>query len=116
MATPSRPRTTCPQCRRTTTARKDGTPTAHYPPAGRTDVPTTPAGRCQGGQGRRQPTKSGEWMTVNEILEDLGISRRTWQRWREMGRAPKCKRTPGRRELRIRRSDYDAWLESLEDA
>lgn len=29
-----------------------------------------------------------EWLTVGEILADLGIPRRTWQRWRELGRTP----------------------------
>ncbi|KAB2379290.1 helix-turn-helix transcriptional regulator [Actinomadura montaniterrae] len=54
------------------------------------------------------------WLTVQEILDDLGIPRRTWQKWRELGRTPKCKRLPNG-ELRIRRSDYDAWLDSLEE-
>jgi predicted DNA-binding transcriptional regulator AlpA len=56
--------------------------------------------------------KNPQWLTVQEILDDLGIPRRTWQRWRELDRAPKCKRLPSG-ELRIRRTDYDAWLESL---
>jgi predicted DNA-binding transcriptional regulator AlpA len=54
------------------------------------------------------------WLTVQEILDDLGIPRRTWQKWRSLGRTPRCKRLPNG-ELRIRRSDYDAWLDSLEE-
>ncbi|WP_433239929.1 helix-turn-helix transcriptional regulator [Actinomadura nitritigenes] len=54
------------------------------------------------------------WLTVQEILDDLGVPRRTWQKWRELGRTPRCKRLPNG-ELRIRRSDYDAWLDSLEE-
>jgi predicted site-specific integrase-resolvase len=52
-------------------------------------------------------------MTVQEILDELGIPRRTWQRWRELGRTPRCTKLPNG-ELRIRRTDYEAWLASLE--
>jgi predicted DNA-binding transcriptional regulator AlpA len=60
-------------------------------------------------------TRKDEWLTVPEILKDLGIPRRTWQRWRELGLAPEAIKLPNR-ELRIRRSVYDAWLASLEEA
>jgi predicted DNA-binding transcriptional regulator AlpA len=56
-----------------------------------------------------------EWLTVPEILDDLGIPRRTWQRWRELGRTPEAIRLPNN-ELRIRRSVYEAWLAHLEEA
>lgn len=61
-----------------------------------------------------KPRPSPQWLTVQDILRDLGIPRRTWQRWRELGRTPKCKRLPSG-ELRIHRKDYEAWLESLEE-
>ena len=44
-----------------------------------------------------------EWLTVADILDDLGIPRRTWQRWRELGRTPEAIKLPNK-ELRIRRS------------
>jgi hypothetical protein len=53
-----------------------------------------------------------EWLTVPDILDDLGIPRRTWQRWRELGRTPEAIRLPNN-ELRIRRSVYEAWLADL---
>jgi hypothetical protein len=56
-----------------------------------------------------------EWLAVAEILDDLGIPRRTWQRWRELGLAPEAIKLPNR-ELRIRRSVYEAWLAALEEA
>ena len=59
--------------------------------------------------------RKDEWLTVADILDDLGIPRRTWQRWRELGLAPEAIRLPNR-ELRIRRSVYDAWLADLEEA
>jgi len=55
-----------------------------------------------------------EWLTVADILDDLGIHRRTWQRWRELGLTPEAIRLPNR-ELRIRRSVYEAWLADLEE-
>ena len=59
--------------------------------------------------------RKDEWLTVADILDDLGIPRRTWQRWRELGLAPEAIRLPNR-ELRIRRRVYDAWLADLEEA
>ena len=55
-----------------------------------------------------------EWLTVTDILGDLGIPRRTWQRWRELGRTPEAIKLPNN-ELRIRRSVYEAWLVALEE-
>jgi hypothetical protein len=52
---------------------------------------------------------------VAEILDDLGIPRRTWQRWRELGLAPEAIKLPNK-ELRIRRSVYEAWLVTLEES
>ena len=60
-------------------------------------------------------TRKDEWLTVAEILKDLGVPRRTWQRWRELGLAPEAIKLPNR-ELRIRRSVYEAWLADLEEA
>lgn len=59
-------------------------------------------------------------LTVDEILADLGgpdgpLSRRTWQEWRAKGTAPKCIKLPNG-ELRIRRAEYDRWLNSREAA
>lgn len=54
------------------------------------------------------------WMTVDEILNELGISRRTWQEWRCIGRTPKCYRLPNG-SLRIKRNDFDCWMENLID-
>lgn len=49
-------------------------------------------------------------MTVPEVLAELrGVSKRTFYRWRELGRAPTCYRLPNG-ELRIHRSDFQAWL------
>jgi hypothetical protein len=55
------------------------------------------------------------WLTVDQVLEELSIPRRTWQRWRELGTGPQCVRLPNR-ELRIHRSTFTEWLENLEEA
>lgn len=54
-----------------------------------------------------------EKLTVQEILTDLGVARSTFDDWRAKGRAPRCIKLPNG-ELRIRRSEYDRWLESRE--
>ncbi|MEU1725356.1 MULTISPECIES: helix-turn-helix transcriptional regulator [Nonomuraea] len=61
-------------------------------------------------------SRRDELLTVAQVLDELGgVSRRTFYRWREIGKAPKGIRLPNG-ELRIYRSDLDAWLESLRSA
>jgi predicted DNA-binding transcriptional regulator AlpA len=60
--------------------------------------------------------KHDELMTVRQVLDELGgVSRRTFYRWREIGKAPEGIRLPNG-ELRFYRSDLNAWLESLRSA
>lgn len=59
--------------------------------------------------------RGGNWLTVTEICRDLGISRSTFDDWRAKRCAPKCIRLPNG-ALRIRRADYQAWLDKLEEA
>ncbi|MEV0626591.1 helix-turn-helix transcriptional regulator [Nonomuraea wenchangensis] len=61
--------------------------------------------------------KHDELLTVRQVLNELGgLSRRTFYRWREIGKAPDGIRLPNG-ELRIYRSELNIWLESLrEDA
>jgi predicted DNA-binding transcriptional regulator AlpA len=56
-----------------------------------------------------------ELLTVEQVLDELGGgSRRTFFRWRELGRAPQCVKLPNG-ELRIWRSDLRAWLRLLQE-
>lgn len=57
-----------------------------------------------------------ELMTVPEILAALGgrVSRDTFYKWRQTGKAPRCFALPNG-ELRCRRDEFDTWVESLED-
>lgn len=61
-------------------------------------------------------SRRDELLTVPQVLDELGgISRRTFYRWRELGRAPACVRLPND-ELRVWRSDLVAWLDSRRGA
>jgi excisionase family DNA binding protein len=54
-------------------------------------------------------------LSIAEVCADLGISRRTFYEWRAKGRAPRCITLPNG-SLRIRRSEYQRWLASREEA
>ncbi|WP_167175690.1 helix-turn-helix transcriptional regulator [Saccharomonospora amisosensis] len=54
-------------------------------------------------------------LTIADICQELGISRRTFYEWRAKKRAPRCIKLPNG-DLRIRRTDLEAWLESREEA
>lgn len=59
--------------------------------------------------------RSGNWLTVAEFCQEIGISRSTFDDWRQKRRTPKCVRLPNG-SLRIRRTDFEAWIERLEEA
>jgi excisionase family DNA binding protein len=63
------------------------------------------------GRGVRERDK----LTIAEVCADLGISRRTFYEWRAKGRAPRCITLPNG-SLRVRRSEYQRWLASCEEA
>ena len=59
--------------------------------------------------------ETDELLTVEQVLAELGgVSRRTFYRWRELGRAPRCLKLPNG-EIRIYRSAFAAWLASLQE-
>jgi excisionase family DNA binding protein len=60
-----------------------------------------------------QPAPTGALLTVNDVCDELGISRSTFYDWKAKGRVPRCYRLPNG-ELRVRRSDFDEWFASLE--
>jgi predicted DNA-binding transcriptional regulator AlpA len=53
-------------------------------------------------------------LTVAEICDDLGISRRTFYEWRAKNKAPRCISLPNG-SLRVRRAEYQRWLRTRED-
>lgn|SRR5579859_2422136 len=54
-------------------------------------------------------------LTVEEFCSELKVSKDTFYHWRKVGTAPVCHRLPNG-ELRISRTDRDAWLAQLRDA
>lgn len=55
------------------------------------------------------------WMTYEEVLEEVGVSRSTMDKWRLTGRAPRFKKLPNG-QLRLKRPEFEQWLESLPEA
>ena len=54
------------------------------------------------------------YITVPEFLTEYGIARSTWNDWRAKGRAPRCIKLPNG-DIRIRRVEYERWLDSCEE-
>jgi excisionase family DNA binding protein len=53
-------------------------------------------------------------LTIPQLCNELGISRSTFYEWRAKGRAPRCIKLPNG-EIRIRRTEFERWLDSLEE-
>jgi len=58
-------------------------------------------------------SRASEWMSQQDVLRELGISRSTLHKWRVEGRGPGFRKLPNG-ELRIRRSDLNEWVDLLE--
>jgi excisionase family DNA binding protein len=52
-----------------------------------------------------------ELLTVEEVCQELKVSRRTFDRWRALGTGPRSARIGGTGPVRVRRSWLDEWLE-----
>jgi predicted DNA-binding transcriptional regulator AlpA len=65
-------------------------------------------------RGRAQRKRDRSHLTIADVCDELEIARSTFYDWRAKRRAPRCVRLPNG-ELRIRRTDYESWLESLEE-
>ncbi|ORT59712.1 helix-turn-helix domain-containing protein [Streptomyces sp. CB03238] len=64
---------------------------------------------------RRRRAPADEWLPLNEALEEIGITRATYYRWRNRGYGPEVRRLPNG-HLRVRRSVLDAFMNELEAA
>ncbi|WP_157631692.1 helix-turn-helix transcriptional regulator [Catelliglobosispora koreensis] len=64
---------------------------------------------------RPKTTLSRTYMTIEELCADLGISRSTYYDWRTKKKSPPSIKLPNG-ELRIRRIDYELWLETLAES
>jgi excisionase family DNA binding protein len=61
--------------------------------------------------GRTVHAAKDEWLTVDEICAELNIGRRTFERWRALGIAPRATRPTRNGPLRIKRSWLEEWAE-----
>ena len=55
---------------------------------------------------------TSSWLTMSEVMEELGVSRSTVDGWRRDGRCPKFVKLPSG-SLRMRRADLNVWVDSL---
>jgi predicted DNA-binding transcriptional regulator AlpA len=53
-------------------------------------------------------------LTIADVCAELGVARSTFYDWRAARKAPKCIKLPNG-DIRIRRADFERWLEGLED-
>lgn len=60
-------------------------------------------------------TAQGGHLTVAEVCAELGVARSTFYDWRAAKKAPPCFRLPNG-DLRIRRAEFNRWLESLQES
>lgn len=56
-----------------------------------------------------------EMLTIPEVIEEIGVPRATFYRWRSRRIGPKSIKLPNG-AVRIRRSELDRWLNSLEES
>jgi hypothetical protein len=61
--------------------------------------------------GRTARGTGDEWLTVDEVCAELRIGRRTFERWRTLGVAPRATRPTRNGPLKIKRSWLDEWAE-----
>ncbi|MFF5010095.1 helix-turn-helix transcriptional regulator [Streptomyces phaeochromogenes] len=56
-----------------------------------------------------------EKLTIPEVIEEIGVPRSTFYRWRQLRKGPKAIKLPNG-SVRIRRSELDRWMETLEES
>ncbi|MGW5940905.1 helix-turn-helix transcriptional regulator [Streptomyces celluloflavus] len=60
-------------------------------------------------------TPRDEMLTIPEVIEEIGVPRATFYRWRQYKKGPKSiKLLNG--AVRIRRSELSRWLQTLEES
>jgi predicted DNA-binding transcriptional regulator AlpA len=59
--------------------------------------------------------RSREKLTIPQICSELQIAPSTFYDWRAKGTGPRCIKLPNG-QIRVRRTDLDAWLDAREDA
>ncbi|MFD7788594.1 helix-turn-helix transcriptional regulator [Streptomyces nojiriensis] len=56
-----------------------------------------------------------EMLTIPQVVEEIGVPLATFYRWRQLRKGPKAIKLPNG-SVRIRRSELERWIASLEEA
>lgn len=59
-------------------------------------------------------SNTDQWLSIPEVLSEIGVARATFYRWRQLRIAPRSIKLPNG-QVRIRRSALDEWLAGHED-
>ena len=54
--------------------------------------------------------RQSKWLKLKEVLEQIGVSRSTFDMWRAAGTAPRTYILPSG-QLRFKQDEVDAWLD-----
>lgn len=76
------------------------------------NTPTRPTTSSTGTPSQRSARQR---LRIDDICTDLGIARSTFYDWRAKGRGPRCIKLPNG-DIRINRTEYERWLNTLEEA
>ena len=64
--------------------------------------------------GRKRVTEMAQqWVTIQQVMEELGVARSTIDKWRRDGKFPKFRKYPNG-SLRVEHAAVEAWRDSLE--
>jgi predicted DNA-binding transcriptional regulator AlpA len=61
--------------------------------------------------GRTERELLAGWLTVDQVCEELQVSRRTFDRWRARRTGPRCVRLGGNGPVRIKRCWLEDWID-----
>ncbi|MFG2206085.1 helix-turn-helix transcriptional regulator [Streptomyces sp. NPDC048638] len=56
-----------------------------------------------------------EMLSIPQVIEEIGVPRATFYRWRQLRKGPKSIKLPNG-AVRIRRSELERWIDALEEA
>ncbi len=59
----------------------------------------------------RRSARDDEWLTVEQVCDELQVSRRTFDRWRARRTGPRCVRLGGNGPVRIKRCWLEEWID-----
>lgn len=58
----------------------------------------------------KRPARASDWLTVEQVCDELQVSRRTFDRWRARRTGPRCVRLGGNGPVRTKRCWLEDWI------